>query len=370
MRSNIFNLNWNDFNYESAEDRKNLAGALQFYMAVPDKFVPGRLSKVQEFVKRHKEMQNARIQAFSIPSNFPVYEKAIDVVEKFHLMPEYDNGYEQVFNVKNFEGSKASGFDVMDMVSGLTFNEVKIGEKLKVYQMAGAKERCYFSFYGGALGWHRSLFEDQEYWLIEDNAIEFRNKAYGTRASVFYGLLEAAADLKGCCSAVPADCTDCHQDANSIAKSINYAATRILRNVSGKGYNVSPAGVNLIVLIPLELTGRVRQALGVRTQAFGESPLVINYNFTIIPSMMLTNTNRIMVILPKRKILAGYRMDLKLFDDFDILSYTDTVAGWMRYGGCIGDLDQIECIEFEAVSGSCPTSPDEGVGAPEAPEEA
>jgi len=364
MRSRIFNLNWEDFDYKNPEHRKQVAGALQFYLSLPDKFTPSRLAKCQEFVKRKEEFRaavNLQIQMFGIPSNFPTYEKAIDVVRKFQLAPEYDNGYEQIFDVINFEGTRASGFDVMDVASGLSFREVKIGEKLKVYQMAGKKERCYFAFYGGALGWHRSLFEDQEYWLAEQNAIEFRNKAYGHRAATFYGLLEAAMDLKGCCSAVPADCSDCHADALSIANSLNYAAQTIITNVSGKGYGINPQNVQFVVLTPHTLIGRVRQALGVRTQAFGDSPLVINYPFVIVNTLMLTNTNRLAVILPKRKIIAGYRMDLTLFDDFDILSYTDTVAGWMRYGGCIGDLDQIECIEFTPLSGSCPPSPKERI---------
>ena len=368
MRSRIFNLNWEDFDHKNAEHRKQLAGALQVYMAVPDRFVPNRLAKCEEFVKAHDEFRNAQLQMFGIPSNFPTYEKAIDVVRKFQVGPEYDNGYEQIFDVLNFGGTKASGFDVMDMASGLTFNEVKVGEKLNVYQMAGAKERCYFSFYGGALGWHRSLFEDQEYWLAENNAIGFRNKAYSTRASVFYGLLEAAADLKGCCSVVPSDCSDCTADAKSIANSLNYAATQILKNAAGKGYSLSIPLLNLIVLTPIDLLGRVNQALGVRTQSFAESTRTVSFNFTVVASMTITNHNRLMVILPKRKILAGYRMDLTLFDDFDILSYTDTVAGWMRYGGCLGDLDQIECIEFSALSGSCPTSPESGVGAPLPPQ--
>jgi hypothetical protein len=360
MRSKIFNLNWEDFDYKNLEQRKQLAGALQVYMALPNKFIPARFAKVEEFVKAHSEFRAAQLQAFSIPSNFPVYEKAIDVVRKYQLAPYYDNSYEQIFDVLNFEGSKASGFDVMDMASGLTFREVKIGEKLKVYQMAGQKERCYFCFYGGALGWHRSLFEDQEYWLAENNAIEFRNKAYSGRASVFYGLLDAAADLKGCCATVPADCSGCDADARSIARSLNYAAVTILGNVANKGYGIT-ANEQLIVLSPYEMTGRVREALGVRLQAFVDSPSITAWNFRLISTGMLTNHNRVFVILPKRKILAGYRMDLTLFDDFDILSYTDTVAGWMRYGGCIGDMDQIECIEFAAESGSCPPSPDSGL---------
>jgi hypothetical protein len=357
MRSRIFNLNWEEFNWKDPEQRKMLAGAMQFFCALPNKFLPQRLAKVEEFVKRHKELQSAQLQMFTIPSDFPTYEKAIEVVEKFHLVTDYDNGYEQIFDVKDFSGTKASGFDVSDVQSGLAFKAVKPGEKLKVYQMSGEKERCYFSYYGGALGWFRGLFEDQEFWTIEDNAIEFRNKAFSMRASVFYALIEAAGDEKGCCAAVPADCSDCHADALSIANTINFMAQTILTNVAGKGYGLNPQTTQFIVLTPIQLRGRVRMALGVRNQAFGDAEKVIDYNFVQLTSMMLTNANRIYVILPKRKLKAGYRMDLTLFDDFDILSYTDTVAGWMRYGGCIGDLDQIECAEYEPLSGSCPPSP-------------
>ena len=220
--------------------------------------------------------------------------------------------------------------------------------------MAAAKARVYFCYYGGALGWHRRLFEDGDWWTLEDNAIEFRNKAYSSRAATYYALLEAAADLKGCCAQVAADCEDCDADARSIAASINFAATDILTKAAARGLSVDPANTQFIVLTPLQLRGRVRYALGQRMQAFADSERLIDYNFKQITSMMLTNTDRILVILPGRTLKIGYRMDLTLFDDFDILSYTDTVAGWMRHGGCIGDIDQINCIEVTAESGSCP----------------
>ena len=351
MNSRIFNLDWETFDYKDVEQRKNLAGAMQYFAALPNKFVPSRFAKTQEFLDAHK-----KIQEFTMYSDGYANEKAIDVVEKFHLVTEYDNAYEQIFDVRDFSGTKASGFDVAGNVSGLTFREVKEGEKLKVYEAAADKYRCYFCYYGAALGWHRRLFEDGDWWTVEDNAIEFRNKAYSFRAGVFYALLEAAADAVGCCSAVNSDCSDCTHDARSIAESINFAAMSILLNVQNRGYNLNPQTTEFIVLTPLQLRGRVRQALGVVNQAFSESPRIVDYNFRMITSMMLTNANRVMVILPKRTIKAGYRMDLTLFDDFDMLSYTDTVAGWMRYGGCIGDLDQIACIEFAASSGSCPNT--------------
>lgn len=354
MKSNIFNLDWEQFNWKDKDQRMKLAGALQMFLALPDRFMPKRFSKLQAFVKAHQDLKQRQVREFTLMSDGYPNEKAIDVVERFHLVGEYDTGFEQIFAVNDYAGTKASGFDVSGVSSGLTFREIKPGEKLKVYGMQGDKYRCFFCYYGGALGWHRQLFEDGDWWTIEDNAIEFRAAAYGGRAGIYYALLEAAANAIGCCSVVPSDCSDCSADARSIAESLNFAATSILTNTMGRGYNLDPATVEFIVLTPIQMRGRIRQALGVLSQAFPGSPPILDYNFRQITSLMLTNPNRVMVILPKRTLKIGYRMDLTMFDDFDILSYTDTVAGWMRHGGCIGDLDQIACIEFEPTSGSCP----------------
>jgi hypothetical protein len=358
MKSRIFNLDWEKFNYKDKEQRLQLAGALQMFLAMPNPFIPDRLKKVQEFVKRHKQVHEFTLMSDGYPN-----EKAIDVVERFHQVGEYDTSFEQIFQVNDYAGTKASGFDVAGVTSGLTFKEIKPGEKLKVYEMSGDKYRCYFCYYGGALGWHRQLFDDGDWWTIEDNAIEFRAAAYGGRAGIYYALLEAAADAVGCCKVVQSDCSDCSADARSIADSLNFAAMSILLNTAGRGYNLNPQTTQFIVLTPIQMRGRVKQALGVVNQPFPGSAPVIDYNFQQITSLMLTNPNRVMVILPKKTLKIGYRMDLTLFDDFDILSYTDTVAGWMRHGGCIGDLDQIACVEFEPQSGSCPNMAAAPIGA-------
>lgn len=359
MKSNIFNLNWDQLDIHNEVERRQLLGALQVYCALPHRFVPERFAKVQEFLKAHAAAQKAQaIQAFTLASDFP--ESPVQIIQKLQTALDYDNAYEQIFDVRDYAGTKGSGFDVAGIGSGLTFNQVLPGEKLKVYEMSGQKERCYFAYYGGALGWHRQLFEDGDYWQAENNAIEFRNKAYATRASVFYNLLEAAADAKGCCAIIPADCSDCHSDAISIANSLNYAAQTILAAVKDKGYGLNPQTTQLIVLTPLGMRGRVRMALGVANQPFAGAEKIVDFNFVPVTSLMLTSQTRVFVILPKRGLVAGYKMDLTLFDDFDMLSYTDTVAGWMRYGGCIADLDQIECIDFTAQSGSCPPSPGGG----------
>ena len=113
------------------------------------------------------------------------------MLDKYHLTTQYDMGWQQIFNVRDFSGTNRNGFDISDVQSGLTFDKIPIGVKLEVHKMWGEKAHVYFDFYGGALGWHRSLFDDEEYWTIEDNAIEFRNKAYAKQAAVFYALIEA-----------------------------------------------------------------------------------------------------------------------------------------------------------------------------------
>jgi hypothetical protein len=347
MRSKIFNLNWEKFNYKDPEQRKQIAGALQYFCALPDQFVPAQFAGIQAFTKVREEIR--KMQAFATTADFP--PSMLPIIEKYHILPAYDNGYEQIFDVRDFSGSGRDGFTVYGVQSGLTFRRVMVGEKAKVYAMSGDRHSCFFDYYAGALGWHRMLFEDKDWWTIEDNAIQFRNKAYQFRASVFYALIEAVANFKSACISLTTPCDDCTAYARAIACALNTAAETILNNVQNKGYGVSADNTEFIVLTPLHMRGIVRQALSVALQAYAGSERQIDFKFRQITSMMLTNNNRIWVILPKSTLKAGYRMDLTLFSDFDILSYTDTTAGWMRYGGCIGDIEQLECIDGTPPSG-------------------
>jgi hypothetical protein len=351
MKSRIFNLDWETFNYKDPEQRKCLSGALQYFLTLPDRFVPSEFAGVQAFTDAKKQIREtmAQMQAFTTTADFP--PSILPVIEKYHILPTYDNGYEQIFDIRDFSGSGRNGFTVYNVESGLTFNKVKVGEKLKVYQMSGEKQTCYFDFYGGALGWHRQLFDDKDWWALEDNAIQFRNKAYFARSQVFYSLLEAVKSVKSSCITLEDPlCTDCDALALADANALNTAAQTIALNCQEKGYG-DVVNTTFIILTPLQMRGRIRRALGVNLQPFDGSEKIIDYKFQMVTSLMLTSTTDVFVILPKYQLKGGYRMDLTLFSDFDILSYTDTQAGWMRFGGCIGDTDQIECIDTVIPSG-------------------
>jgi hypothetical protein len=355
MKSRIFNLDWETFEYQNPTMRKQLAGALQYFLALPDRFIPKSLAPIQAFVNANTEIRKAAAQAqalqmFTTTADFPT--SVLPIIEKYHILPSFDLGYEQIFDVRDFSGSKRDGFTVYNVQSGLTFKKIKVGEKLDVHQMSGDKDSCFFDFYGGALGWHRQLFDDGDWWTVEDNAIQFRNKAYQFRASVFYALIEAVRNYKSACITLQDPlCTGCDALARADAAALNLAAQTILLNCLNKGYGIGPQNSNFVILVPIQMRARIRQALAVALQQFSGSEKMIDYNFQVISTLMLQDPNVVYVILPKYQLKGGYRMDLTLFQDFDILSYTDTQAGWMRYGACVGDIDQIECVDMTIPSG-------------------
>ena len=338
---------WDKFDHENPKQRKILAQALQFAFSYPDLFTPERFRGSDAISKKFQEKrkaQRAAMQAFTVLGDFPASPK--DVIDKFHEVPLYDNGFEQIFDIRDYSGSRRDGFSMVTTQSGLTFKKVLTGEKLKVYQMSGDKDYVYFDYYGGALNWHRSLFDNQDYWTIEDNAIEFRNEAFRIRAATFYALFEAAAATKA------AIAWQAHPDgvaagnrgylAGRDVATMNLAAQTIMLACANKGYAISPDNISFIILTPLQLRGRVKQALNYQYDNVTGSPKHVDYNFRMVTTTMLATTTQYHVVLPKKKYKAGYRMDLTTFTDFDMLAYVDTVAGWMAYGGAVGDTDQQE----------------------------
>lgn len=330
---------WTKVNIKSKQDRKKIAGALQYFMSLPDRFIPMQYMKNENYKKR-----KAKLQAFTTPSDFPTMGE--NIIEKYHATPFYDNGYEQIFDVRDFSNDTVSGFDLLNVESGLTFAKVEIGDTADVYQMSGTRVRTYFDYYGAGLSWHRSLFEQKDYWTLEDTAIEFRVKAYQRRALIHYALIEAGGVAGGTViwqAPDPAGLpnTDPVYTANRDAQTINQACINIINATLTKGYEVTPQGTTFIVLVPFARMHRIKKALSLVLQSFVGSKSELDFNVQLIPTTMLTSNDYYYVILPKRKMKAGYKMDLTMFSDFDILSYSDVTAGWMSYGSAIGDTDQL-----------------------------
>lgn len=319
---------WKKYNHENPDHRALLARNLGRFLAEPQQNpeIKAVLRKIQEF---------------GSPQDFPT--SVLEVLEKFHLTTQYDTGWQSIFQVRDYTGSKKNGFDMTDVQSGLTFDKIPIGGKLEVHKMWGARSHVYFDFYGGALGWHKSLFDDEEYWTIEDNAIEFRNKAYAKQAAVFYALLEAV-------GATGAVAWQAHPDgvaagvagylAGRDIATFNAAALQILLAVKDKGYGVTAENAEFVILVPEQLRQRAVNAVSYMNNPYLNNQRT-SYRFRVVSTTMLVGTTHAWCSLPNIKLKAGIRMDFTPFSSFDMLSYTEAAAAWMRYGGCVGDTDQV-----------------------------
>jgi len=283
------------------------------------------------------------IKAAATADDFPT--SVLPVIRKFQQTEYYDDGWEMVFDVLDFTSSNRNGFEVLDIEDGLSFSLVPDGQKANVYKIAGSKTTVTFDMYGGGLGWSRKLLDDQEYWAIENAVVSFRNQWYADRSEIAYALIEALGSTYNVAwqSPVPASLgsTDANYTAVRDIETINYACNAILTAVKSKGYGVSPKSP-FVLLYPLALMSRVRRALGLlNNSTAGPDFKGVQYNVIPVATMGLSASTSYYVAIPGKKLLWGDRMNLTVLEDFDPASYSDTQYGWGRYGGAIGDSNQV-----------------------------
>ena len=307
------------------------------------------LEAVQYFIDRPRsatEEIRARIAEFTTPGDFPT--DAVEAIARFHQVDDPDTGWMEVFDVIDFTGTRKNSFDLIDVSSGLTFRAVKPGEKAEVYKVSGEKVTVDFDLFGGALGWSRLWFDDEEYWKIEDVAKEFRARWYANKAQAHYDLISAARADSDVSWQGGVDDDKAVRDAETV----NYACASILSEMQGLGFDVN-ANSTFVVVSPVQLLARLRNALritllgSVSSGVTGEQSEV-NFNVRLVVTTRLKNQaleqaeiSQYFVGLPGRKIKSGNRMDLTILSEQDILAYAETVAGWGRYGAVVGESNQL-----------------------------
>lgn len=317
---------WSRVNFRDREHVRMLMGAVQHFLAAPEtdpKF-------------------KAALRAFTTKGDFPA--ELMPLIEKYRSLPTWDTAYEDIFDIRDFTNTKANGFEILDVTNGLTFEEVKVGEKAKLHQFSGAKAQVTFAMYGAGLNWHRTLIDDAQYWALEDNTIAMQSAYYTKKAETHYTLIEGISSGQDVSwqnpdpSGLPN--TDALYTANRDAQTINKACELIISDLKNKGLGV---GVNsqFILLAPHTLRKRIQKAMDYMAQQVAGSVKEMVYNVSPRYTAMLSSAADYYVCIPKGKLKGGNRMNLTLMYNEDILAYADTVAGWGRWGAAIGEVKQI-----------------------------
>lgn len=317
---------WKRVELGSAEGRRQFLEAVQHFLTRP---------------LRAEEELRGRIAEFTTPGDFPA--DAAEAIARFHQVEDVDAGWQEVFDVIDFTGTRKNAFDLVDVGTGLSFRAVRPGEKALVYKVSGEKVTVDFDLYGGALGWSKLWFDDEEHWKIEDASNEFRSRWYSRKAESHYDLISASRPDSDLSWQGGVDDDQAGRDAATI----NAACAAIIGELAGKGLEVG-ASSNFVVLAPLQLLGRLRNALRLSSSGAVGEDSEVSYNVRLIPTTKLKNqaltaaeTAKYFVTLPGRKLKSGNRMDLTVLSEEDVLAYAETVAGWGRYGAVVGETGQL-----------------------------
>lgn len=325
MRKGRIIADYDAIDFRDAKHQQKFIAAIQAFIQAPD---------------NNPELR-AAIQAYTMKGDFPA--EVLNVIQKYHITPTWDDGWREIFNIMDFTGTSESGFKIATVESGLTFRKVTPGDKVDIFKMAGSEVEVTFDTYGAALGWHKEWFDDKKWWNIEDTTLEFQSKAYSSRAQNFYNLIDAVPSTYNVAwQAVTGSVPNTAENYVAIRdmNTIQAACQQILLALKDAGMDVN-AKSQFIILAPIQLMTRITRALGVLNGMIsGQLPGVL-YNVRVIWTMMLSASDKYYVILPKRKMQGGIREDLTMYADFDIMTRSEVVAAYMRYGGGIGEIKQI-----------------------------
>lgn len=330
--------NW-DQDWDNPENLRKLVGAFNFFMAAPD--TDDKLRAALQFMATPQAVQH-----FTSYGDFP--DQVKQVLQKFHLQAAYDEGWRDIFQVTDFTGTTESGFDIMDVSTGLTFRKVPAGDKIDLYKVSGAKVSVGFDTYGGGLSWRRDWFDDEKYWNLEETALEFREKAFLERAQTHYALAELAASSHTISwqNPIPATLPNTNDNYTAIRDmlTINAACEGIITDLKDSGLSVNTATTFKLVA-PYQLMFRINRALGLLNMNLaGPAFAGVQYRVEPMYTTLLSYSNKYMVCAPGRKAKSGIRMNLEMMSDFDILTFCQNLAGWQRYGAGIGETKQFrEC---------------------------
>lgn len=302
---------------------KAVFGAITYFMRQPEQ-VQAKLLK-------------AAVTNFTSTSEFPAEVK--ELIDRYHLgIEDIDNGWASFFTSRDFTGVKTSGFRIREVSSGLTFEKRPEGGRAKIYRVTGTELFIGFDMYGGGMEFDQAWFQDEQWWDIEDQAIEFRSKWYRDKAAAMYGLIGALDSSYN----IAYDGTGSSVVEKDII-TLNTAAADIVQDLFDAGYAVT-ANTPLVILSPIQLKGRLNRALSAQHLITGieGAQMKIEYNLKVVYSTNVLNagdacTDKWYMGVPGMKSKIGEKMPLTVYTDFNARSFATTAVGWGRYGAYLNE---------------------------------
>jgi hypothetical protein len=293
---------------------------------------------VTEFAPR--SMVNAKIAEFTGASNYTWTGGASPDVEKvaqFLQLPEIDTGWQEVFAMDDYRGTKASGMEIATRAGGPKFAIIPQGGELQVYDMTGVDTRYEFQNLGGSIGFHKSTFDDDKVIKVNNDLFGFAENRASDIADLHYALIAAAAD------------TNATSFTTSDVLTISAAAGNILSDLKSAGVG---AGLNsqFILYTALNSTMHARCLTAIATlgQAVAGSNKAIPYNVRVIPTLNSYISSTYLGYLCYAGSNTGKRMGVRedpvVTQFYDQRKNTLEFASWQRFQSVVYDANECRRI--------------------------
>ena len=317
-----------------AEKLDKFLGALTYFMQEPA--LDTRKTLVA--VRAMQEEKRLAMKGSTTPSMTPTgmiidpYE-----MERWHVgVEQVDLGYESLFALVDMRNTGKPFFKINKVSSGLTWKQVEPGEAAKIYSPGDRANELTVEFleFATGLGFQDRWFEFEEFWNIEDTALEFRAKMYKMKAQLYYsllatGILETAFD-------------------ENLVTTINNACVTIIRDLVKDSFEIGN-NPSFDIVCPPEQLQKVRAALDTKLNMYSRSQLGGELNYTIRNVISTHNycdaagasvTDKIDVVYPGMKLKRGEWLDLRTEMERDAKKAASNIIGRVRFNGGKGTLKQ------------------------------
>ena len=304
-------------------------------------FVHGGIAKDDE--------GNKMIQAFTGSSALPQLTK--DVFNATMAVDEFDTFWQESFRGIMLKKGQLE-WEIANVASGLTFELIPEGGKVKFYGVSGTATPAKIQKYGAATGVTWEMIEGRKLYKFVDMLLKVRSELNNLWSDIHYGLLSTAADFE----AVDWQGTTTDPIVERDIATINKTYLTIGEATKDKGYG-DTANARMIIYASPNLKSRINQALrmtaqlslGARTAGAGSSAAgqIIEFNVQVRYTWNSEiAANEALMILPGQKIQNSvYLRELGLMErEIDTLNELRTY--WTAFGAIVADVEQTAVMLF------------------------
>lgn len=282
------------------------------------------------------------IQAFSGSSDLPTLTK--DVFNVIQTVPNFDTFWQLAFKGVKLKKGQLS-WEIADVASGLMFELIPEGEKVKFYGVSGNVVDAKINKYGAGIGVTWEMIEGNKLYQFVDLMGQVKAKLNDLWSDIHYGLLGTAAATNPIAYQLAG--TDPILDRD--IATINKGYETIGAACKDKGYG-DTANAPMVMYCSPSLKARINQAMRVTTseivRSIGHGQMV-EYN---VAAKYTWNSNvptdKALMCIPGFKTQnAVYLQELGLSEQ-DIATLSEMRTYWSAFGAIVADTDQFVELAF------------------------